>query len=589
MNKSIKKIAAMLLAAVLLLSGCTQQEPPPGEEPTVTLTIAAGDAQDTLEPAYSTAAGGETILFHLYENLMRWENDGSGYATLAPGQAASYTVETDYAGNATYTFTLRDDIVWSDGQSVTAYQFVDAWQRLADPAYHSPHHALMSCISGYEEVRTTGDSSLLAVSAPDAHTFVVVLNGSAPYFLEMVCASAYTMPIRTYLPDNEEGQFITNGAYTVSGFSSQLVELAKSGTYYDAAGVTMDTLRFVPTTGSDADHEKLMNGQLDFTVDIPLAELEQLAANEYWTPEPVTSTYGLVINTRQAPFDNADVRSAFRLVIDEQAIVDALGDYVSRPATGLIPYGVTDYGVRSTEEEAEGQAEEGTSPDPNAPQPKPQLGVPTYWDFRAHSEEIVTLDIGGDYAADCTHARTLLAGAGYAGGNGFPAVEYIYVDTAENRLIAKLLQSDWQSKLGVTVTLRALTAEEYELMLHPTVDAESGEEVAAPAFQIAAMEFTASRNDAGALLSRWHSGSAANYAGYASPAFDILLSAADAAVAPETYDAYLHDAEAILMEDAPVIPVFYRGGSYALAEGLEGLYRAPNGIYFFANVTKTVE
>ena len=140
-------------------------------------------------------------------------------------------METDFAGNATYTFTLRNDIVWSDGQNVTAYQFVAAWQRLADPAYESPHHELMRCIAGYEEVRATGDNSLLAVSAPDSRTFVVTLNGNAPYFLEVVCASAYTMPIRTYLPENSENQFITNGAYTVSEFSSQAVVLTKSTKY----------------------------------------------------------------------------------------------------------------------------------------------------------------------------------------------------------------------------------------------------------------------------------------------------------------------------------------------------------------------
>lgn len=591
MKNSLKKFAVMLLTAALLFSGCTEQTPDAGDEELpeapLSLTVAAGDAQDTLTAAYSTADGGETVLFHIYENLMRWVDDGSGYATLAPGQAASYTVETDYAGNATYTFNLRDDIVWSDGQSVTAYQFAAAWQRLADPAYNSPHHALMRCVAGYDEVRSLGDSSLLAVSAPDAHTFVVTLNGSAPYFLDVVCASAYTMPIRTYLPDNDENQFITNGAYTVSEFSSELVELVKSETYYDAAAVTVDTLRFVPTVDRAADYEKLLNGQLDLTVDLPASALEILAENEFWTPEPITSTYGLVLNTLQAPFDNADIRAAFRLVIDEQAIVDGLGSYILRPATGLIPYGISDHGTADTQAEIDAQSEDDSNPDPNAPPAKPELKLPTYWDFRTHSAEIVTMDISSDYDADCELARALLESAGYTNGRGFPAVEYIYVDTPENKLVAELLRSVWQSKLGVTVTLRALTVEEYALLLQPTVDAESGEILAPPAFQIAAAEFTAAYNDAAAVLSLLHSESAANCTGYASPALDILLNAAAAAVAPESYDAYLHDAEAIIMEDAPVIPVFYRGGSYALSENLTGLYRAPNGICFLANITRT--
>ena len=189
------------------------------------------------------------------------------------------------------------------------------------------------------------------------------------------------------------------------------------------------------------------------------------------------------------------------------------------------------------------------------------------------------------YDLDCTWARTLLADAGYADGAGFPEVEYIYVDSQENRIVAESLRSAWQEVLGVTVTLRALTAEEYEQMLRPTVD-EKGKEIAPAAFYIAATEITADYNDAYAFLSRWHSESADNFGRYSSAAFDILLGATEIAATPESYDAYLHDAEAVLMDESPVIPVFYRGGSYAISEKLEGLYRAPNGIYFFAHVTR---
>ena len=86
------------------------------------------------------------------------------------------------------------------------------------------------------------------------------------------------------------------------------------------------------------------------------------------------------------------------------------------------------------------------------------------------------------------------------------------------------------------------------------------------------------------LLDRWYSKSEDNVSGYASDAFDILLDAARAAVSPEARDAYLHDAEAILLEDAPVIPVCCQGGSFQLAEGLSGLYRAPDGVYFLYGV-----
>ena len=91
--------------------------------------IAAG----ILDPAKVTAAGGESLLYHLFENLMRWTDGGDGWAVLSPGQAESYSVDTDFAGNATYTFTLREDARWSDGKPVTAGDFVYSWQRLVTP------------------------------------------------------------------------------------------------------------------------------------------------------------------------------------------------------------------------------------------------------------------------------------------------------------------------------------------------------------------------------------------------------------------------------------------------------------------------
>lgn len=580
MKNRFKKILAMLIAMLMVLSACGTQDgaddntpEPPTTPETLTIKVALGDAQDTLLPTYSTAAGSETILLHLYENLMRWEDDGNGRATLVPGQAESYTVETDYLGNATYTFNLRDDIVWSDGQPVTAYQFVAAWQRLADPAYASPHSELVKCIAGYSDVQSTGDASLLAVSSPDAHTFVVRLDGNVPYFLDIVCAGAYTMPIRTYLPGNQDAQFVTNGAYALAELTSEMVRLVKREDYYDSANVSVDEICFVPATDSATDYEKLLNGVTAFSENLPTSVLQELASDESWTSEPITSTYALMLNTLQPPFDNADVRTAFRLAVNQQAVLDALGDYTSRPAVGLVPYGVTDRGVVDA-----------GLPDPNAPaQEKEELA--TGYDFRAHGEEIVTLDISVGYELDCTWARTLLANAGYADGAGFPEVEYIYVDSQENRIVAESLRSAWQEVLGVTVTLRALTAEEYEQMLRPTVD-EKGKEIAPAAFYIAATEITADYNDAYAFLSRWHSESADNFGRYSSAAFDILLGATEIAATPESYDAYLHDAEAVLMDESPVIPVFYRGGSYAISEKLEGLYRAPNGIYFFAHVTR---
>ena len=134
-----------------------------------------------------------------------------------------------------------------------------------------------------------------------------------------------------------------------------------------------------------------------------------------------------------------------------------------------------------------------------------------------------------------------------------------------------------------------MTADEYETMLTSAAAENAGdssEETAQASFQIAAQEFTAAYNDAKAILKDFFSSNATNLSGYDSDAFDILMKSAAAAIAPEARDAYLHDAEAILLTDAPVIPLYYEGLSWQLREGLSGLYRAPDGVFFLSALSQ---
>lgn len=598
MNSIRKKYTSLLCALLaLLLWGCGEKpdeepEAPAAEAGPYTLRVRTGEGQTTLAPAAATVQGSETVLYHLFENLLRWEDGGDGWAVLTNGQAESYTLETDYAGNATYTFTLREDILWSDGKPVTAADFVTAWQRLADPANDLPHRELMSAISGYGEVQEDGDPAPLGVSAPDSRTLVVTLNGSPAWFLEEVCGGAYTMPVRADLVNQANGA-VTNGPYVATELTRQAVTLERSGTYYNTDPRGPEIIQFQTVSGSHSDYEDLLAGDADLVTDLPVEALGELAESGLWTPEPVTETYGVLLNTRTAPFDNENVRLAFHLAIDRQAVVDALGDLASRPAPGLIPYGVSDYSERPV---VEAPAVEDTLPDPNA-EPEPEKPAAVCWDFRTHSLEVVTAEHTHDYETDRLYAQALLAQAGYPGGSGFPEVEYLYVENFEmDGALARLLQNMWTQALGVSVTIREVSQNEYDAALSPAPPAEEGQEDGAntagseedapciPAFTMAAQSFVPAYRDAGVLLERWYSASEANVSGYASDAFDILLDAARAAVSPDARDAYLHDAEAILLEDSPVIPVLCRGGSFRLADGLTGLYRAPSGVFFLYGV-----
>ena len=293
----------------------------------------------------------------------------------------------------------------------------------------------------------------------------------------------------------------------------------------------------------------------------------------------------MALNTLQAPFDNENVRLAFHLAVDRQAVVDALGDLTARPAPGVVPYGVSDYS--SSRPVVEAPVQDDGPTDPIIAGPEQVQPSPTCWDFRTHSLEVVTAEHSHDYETDRLYAQALLAQAGYPGGAGFPEVEYLYSVEQENgRALAEMLRTMWKDALGVTITIRGVSEEEYETALLPVLpeDAAEGEAIPAAPFQMAARELSPAYSDAEALLRQWHSGSPDNVSGYASAAFDILLDSARASISPDVRDACLHDAEELLLSAQSVVPLFYYGTTSALSEELTGVYRKAGGAYFFDGV-----
>lgn len=615
MAKKHSALLALLLALAMILSACSKPEPEESQDLPFTVNAAVSDVQETLDPAFSTARGSETVLDHLYENLMTWTDDGHGHAVLVPGQAESFQLDTDFAGNATYTFTLREGLQWSDGEPVTAQDFVNTWQRLVSTEAVSPHREMLTQVVGFYEAQSSRDPGKLQVSAPDDRTFVVKLKGSCAYFLEEICASPYTAPVRLTRTDTEppegaepgsypafvlepigdmaSGEGVpTNGPYALEAREEGgALSLKKSESYWDSGAVSLEAIRFVPMDADrEADQTRFTEGKLDLILDLPKAAVEErLETEPTWLPDPVTAVYAVAMDTEAAPFDNVDVRTAFRLAVSNTALVAALDDPTDRSAFGFVPYGITDYGQRTRVEAPKEEKPAALPPDPSAPV---EVEVYEPWDFRAHSLEKVTVPELTGYEEDCAQARELLTKAGYPDGKGFPAVTYIYPESPEARKIAEALRDMWKQQLGVTVELRGMTEEEYQAATAPKAEeektSEEGEE-AAPAYHMSFHVFKADFCDAGVLLDLWHSGHAHNPANYKSDAYDILMASAEAAVSPEARDAYLHDAEAILLKDSPVIPLYYPGLSFTLDTQLEGLYRGPDGVFFLRNVQPVEE
>lgn len=550
-----KRGGALLLALVLsltLLAGCSQKEAG------TTFSACIGANVESLDPIYAEDVSSQTVLVHLYENLMRVAPDGAGGTTVVGGVAKSVDVKENLDGTVTYTFRLHS-AQWSDGKKVTAEDFVYAWRRLAHPASFSPYAELLSVVCGYEEARAERNMELLQVTAKSETTLEVVLDGNYDWFLTEICTSPATMPLRqdVVLALKEEGiqnadeegnarpwwfnpvKLVTNGAYTVSSYEEgNSMALAASSSYHDSrVRPEQLTLHFTDS----AEDAKLLYEKKTVDALWPLTEerLAELAEDETWTAIPTLSTYAVVYNGETGVFADAALRQAMALVVDRNALAERAG-ITAVAAEGLVPRGVP-------------ENEEG--------------------DFRTIRG--ARLDNDPDsYEQRCADANWVLSNAGYSRGSDLGELEYLYVDEGNNADVALELCRQWQAELGVRVIPKGVSTRDLWVALR------SG------TYTLAGVELDAPGNDAECFLMDWTSHSQNNVAGYESTAYDTLMAIIASAADGSARMGCLHDAESLLLEDHVLTPLYSVGTAWDLREGLSGAFRDARGWFDFSGVAK---
>lgn len=579
---------AMLLAVMTACGGDEEEEVQEADR----LRVSATAAQTNLDPLALRANGGDTLTYHLYENLMRWEDDGTGHAKLGYGAAESYTVEEAVDGSVTYTFTIRKDAKWSDGKRVTAQHFLYAWQRLFEMEEQPAELGMICMVEGYYAARDAKDGSLLTgVSAPNKTTLVIKLTNHCAYFLDEFCAGTLTMPVREDVIEDHgvawglaAENVISNGAYRVKAMDSGSVLVTRNEHYWQESESGPGEILFNWKTDAATEYEQLQNGELAFMTELPAAVVEEAAQAGTLTVEPVASTAALLMNNMAAPFDNEFVRQAFALAVDPQKMVEELGLTTAHAATGFVPHGIANRDSEWTVEDSEEIVADGSGvvlPEDlvEGAGQEAEKEEPVFWDYRAVGDYGKTEEELSDETR-AARARSYLSQAGYPNGNGFPVLEYVYVNTAENTEIAIYLREVFRSILNVEIVFEAMTEEEVRARLL------SGE------FTLAAFRFDAAFDDALAFLQRWQSSlgtAGGNVVGFSDRAYDLLLSVVSAST-DSAREACLHDAEELLMNSKGVVPMYYYGTTSQLAEGLTGLYRhAAQGVYFFGSVEVAAE
>lgn len=534
----LKRPVAALLAAVLLLgllTGCHRENG-------VSFRVAMGSVPATLDPALAATDEEKTVVSHLFENLMKLQSDGNGGTTAVNGVARSYQCDTTAEGQETYTFKLRSSAVWSDGTKVTAQDFVYAWKRLVDPATGSKNARILDMVAGYSTARTGEDA--LQVSAPDDETFVVVLSGRCPYFIDSVCTAAATMPVQSAAAAQENWSMspdtlVTNGPYTVASWENDTMLLQQTDGYYDARRLGPESISFRFTADAKTANSLFEKGDADFV--LGLTDEAVAKKMDSWMPDYYPETSVVLLNQLSDLTSNENVRRAMGLVIDRNAIAELLGSRTHLAAEGLVTWG-----IRST----------------------------TGGQFRDFGSAVD--NDSENYEKNCQTAQELMEEAGYTATKlkSLTPVIMLYESDGTADSLALLLQKTWKEKLGLSVTLKGVSSEEITQAL------ERGE------YTLAALRVTSDRNDATGFLNRWRMGEEDNYANFTSSAYDMLLRVAAVSASQEARDAYLEDAERLLIEKGNVIPMYCSTRSWSLSESFTGVFGDGLGRYFFTGVHK---
>lgn len=528
-----KRIAAAVLALTLLmvpLAGCGEKK-----DNIQPLRIATADMPHTFDPALVDTDTEKTVVVHLFENLMKLTEGG-----VVCAQAKSYTCSDNLDGTETYRFTLRTDIRWSDGKAVTAEDFIYAWQRLVDPETASPNSALLNMVAGYEEA-AAGNLDALQVWADDTFTLVVVLNCHCPYFLSSICTAAATMPVRADAAEKENwsmsrSTLVSNGAYHVSSWVDNEMAISLTEDYYDAKRIGSEKLEFRFNTPRD----KAMADYDDGTVDVVMESGRTENSRLSYKPEVSL----LLINQMAFTLRREEMRQAMSLVIDRNTVCGALNErYI--PADGLVPYG-----TMSTEG----------------------------GDFRELSGAVIDNN-PEDYEANCALAAEKLEKIGYSRTviNELGTITMLHENSQLQTGVAENVQKMWREKLGLQVTLKPVGPEELQNAL------ESGE------FTIALTAIVSDRNDASAYLKRFNSSDSQNYGMYYSNAYDMLIRVTESANSIAARDAYMEDAEKMLLQSGYVIPLYNDTHNWLVRDGLVGALDNGQDAHYFAYVRELTE
>src|SRR5262245_32634203 len=494
--------AAGMSAAVLMLVGALGAATP--AVAAKVLRIANMGEPESLDPHKTATVVEHRILLNLFEGLVVQDPKGN----VAPGVAEKWSISED---GLTYIFNFRADAKWSNGDPVTANDFVYSLRRIQDPKNNSQYAEVLYPIKNAQEVNTGKvELSALGVKALDASILEITLRAPTPYFLQLLTH-------QTGLPVNEKavkafggewvrpGNMISNGPYVLQDVKPAAhIRIMKNPNYWNAGKVAIDAVVFDPSEDRSSVLKRYRAGELDIAEDLPTDQLGWLRQNmpKELHLAPYAGVYYYTFNTTKSPFNDVRVRQSLAMAVNRELLVERISLAGELPAYGFVPDGTANY----------------------------------------TSQKVSWAKM--NQAAREAEAIKLMTEAGY--GPRKPLKFQLAYNTSENhKKIAVALAAMWK-KLSVDVELVNV-----ELKVH-YANLRQGD------FQMGRAGWIADYNDAQSFLFLSQTSTKQqNFARFSNPEFDKLMEEAATTGDVQKRARLLEQAETILLKELPVLPIYF--------------------------------
>ena len=484
------------------------------------LHLGNGTEPQGLDPHLATGVPEHNIIAALLEGLV---GENPEDLSPAPGAAHSWEISDDLL---TYTFHLNPQAKWSNGDPVTADDFVYSWKRLLMPDLAAEYAYQLFVVKNAREFNQGNiqDFNQVGAKALDRLTFEVQLEAPTPYFLSLLSHYS-TFPVHRETIEkfgaiDDPGSlwtraenFVGNGPFILAEWAlNRIIRVEKNPHYWDSDTVTLNEIRFYPIDNGVTEERMFRSRTLHITSTVPAEKIEKYRQKspELLNISPYLGTYFYRFNVNKPPLDDPRVRKALAMSIDRLKIVEAITKGGQIPAYNLTPANTLGY----------------------------------------TSESTIVFDV--------EQAKLLLAEAGYSGGVGFPEINILYNTSEGHRKIAVALQQMWKQALGIDLKLYN---QDWKSFLFTVSNMD---------YEIARGSWIGDYVDPNTFLDMFVSGGGNNQTGFSNAEYDRSIRSAAKTIDMKQRYEYFQRAEKILTDQVPVMPIYTYTKLYLKAPELKG-------------------